>query len=194
MRALTYCVATTIDGFIAEPDRSDPSTSGLLAPPPEYLPHVLAGLPEIVPTHLREPLGIADAEPARFDTVVEGRGSYETGLAAGITNAYAHLEHYVFSRTLTESPDPGVHLVATDPVEKVRELKARPGKGIWLVGGAQLAAALRPEIDELLIKLHPVAAGAGIPLFDGDFRPERFDLVRAEPHPGGIVHLTYRKR
>lgn len=135
-----------------------------------------------------------DAEPQQFDTVVEGRRSYELGLAAGIPNAYAHLEHCVFSRALTASPDPGVRLVATDPVEKVRELKSRPGRKIWSVGGAQLAAALRPEIDELITKLHPVVAGAGVPLFDGDFRPERFELVSADPHPSGIVHLTYRKR
>ncbi|MDA3647713.1 dihydrofolate reductase family protein [Saccharopolyspora indica] len=194
MRKLTYCVATTIDGFIAAPDRSDPSTTGLMEPKPEYLPRLLAELPEIVPTHLREPLGIADVEPKHFDTVVEGRKSYENGLNAGMTNAYAHLRHYVFSRTLTESPDPGVQLVATDPIAKIRELKAEPGKKIWLVGGAKLAAALRPEIDELIIKLNPVVAGAGIPLFDGEFRPEQFDLTSAEPLPGGVVHLTYAKR
>ncbi|RKT85293.1 Dihydrofolate reductase [Saccharopolyspora antimicrobica] len=194
MRKLTYLAAATIDGFIASPDRSDPSSDGLMVPAPEYLPHMLAAFPEIVPTHAREALGIADAEHRHFDTVVEGRRSYEVGLRAGITNAYAHLEHYVFSRTLTESPDPGVRLVATDPVEKIRELKARPGKKIWLVGGAKLAAALRPEIDELIIKLNPVVAGAGIPLFDGEFSPERFDLTSAEPVPGGVVHLTYQKR
>ncbi|MER6991183.1 dihydrofolate reductase family protein [Saccharopolyspora hirsuta] len=194
MRKLTYCVASTIDGFIAAPDRSDPASTGLMEPKPEYLPRLLEELPEIIPTHLREPLGIADAEAKHFDTVVEGRSSYEIGLQAGITNAYAHLKHYVFSRTMTESPDPGVQLVASDPVEKVRELKAEPGKKIWLVGGAKLAAALRPEIDELLIKLNPVVAGAGIPLFDGDFHPEQFDLTSAQPHPGGVVHLTYQKR
>ncbi|MGW1676989.1 dihydrofolate reductase family protein [Saccharopolyspora sp. NPDC002376] len=194
MRKLTYCAAMTIDGFIAAPDRSDPSSTGLMAPTPEYIPALLAELPEIIPTHLREPLGIADVEPKHFDTVVEGRNSYEIGLKAGVTNAYAHLKHYVFSRTLTESPDPGVKLVATDPIEKIRELKAEPGKKIWLVGGAQLAAALRPEIDELIIKLSPVVAGAGIPLFDGEFSPEQFDLTAAEPKPGGVIHLTYQKR
>ncbi|MER7077004.1 Dihydrofolate reductase [Saccharopolyspora kobensis] len=194
MRKLTYLAAATIDGFIASPDRSDQSSNGLMTPTPEYLPHMLAAFPEIVPTHAREALGIAEAEHRHFDTVVEGRRSYEVGLRAGITNAYAHLEHYVFSRTLTESPDPGVQLVATDPVEKIRELKARPGKKIWLVGGAKLAAALRPEIDELIIKLNPVVAGAGIALFDGEFSPEQFDLTSAERIPGGVVHLTYAKR
>ncbi|MEU3275070.1 dihydrofolate reductase family protein [Saccharomonospora sp. NPDC006951] len=192
MRKLTYCVAMTIDGFIAAPDRSDPS-GGLMAPPPEYLPKLLADFPEIIPTHLHEPLGIADAEHKHFDTVVEGRRSYELGLRAGVTNAYSHLEHYVFSTTLTESPDPGVRLVATDPVEKIRELKAGEGKKIWLVGGARLAAALRPEIDELIIKHYPVVAGAGISLFDGEFAPQNLELADTEVCPAGIMHLTYRK-
>src|SRR5690606_29782274 len=132
-----------------DPDRTAPSTTGLLAPPLEHLSRTLAELPEIVPRTCAN-RSHPDAEPQQFDTVVEGRRSYELGLAAGIPNAYAHLEHCVFSRALTASPDPGVRLVATDPVEKVRELKSRPGRKIWSVGGAQLAAALRPEIDELI--------------------------------------------
>lgn len=63
------------------------------------------------------------AEGTPFDTVLEGRRSYEIGLAAGITDAYPHLRHLVSSRTLTESPDPAAELVADDPVATVRELK-----------------------------------------------------------------------
>ncbi|ASR35147.1 deaminase [Prauserella marina] len=194
MRKLTYCVAMTIDGFIAAPDRSDPSGTGLMAPPPEYLPKLLADFPEIVPTQAHEALGIAGAEHKHFDTVVEGRRSYELGLNMGVTNAYSHLKHYVFSTTLAESPDPGVRLVATDPVEKIRELKAEPGKKIWLVGGARLAATLRSEIDELIIKHYPVVAGAGISLFDAEFAPQSYELADTEVCPAGIMHLTYRKR
>ncbi|MCI2418991.1 dihydrofolate reductase family protein [Saccharopolyspora sp. K220] len=194
MRKLTYCVAATIDGYIAAPDGSDPTSSGLMVPDADYLPSLLAEFPEIIPTHVHEALGIADAEHKHFDTVVEGRNSYELGLRAGISNAYAHLRHYVFSRTLKESPDPGVRLVATDPIEKIRELKAEAGKKIWLVGGAKLAAALRPEIDELIIKRYPVVAGAGIPLFDGEFAPQQYNLTNTQVFTSGIMHLTYTKR
>lgn len=100
----------------------------------------------------------------------------------------------MFSRSITETPDPTVEFVSTDPLEKVRELKREPGAGIWLCGGGKLAAALRPEIDELIIKLHPVVAGAGIPLSDGEFSPSRFELADAEPFNSGVLHLTYRKR
>ncbi|MCG6499336.1 dihydrofolate reductase family protein [Kitasatospora sp. A2-31] len=61
--------------------------------------------------------------------------------ALGVT-AYPHLRHYVFSRSLTGSPDAAAEVVSTDPLAKVRELKAHDGKGIWLVGGGELAGAL----------------------------------------------------
>lgn len=32
----------------------------------------------------------------------------------------------------------------------------KDGKDIWLCGGGKLAGALRPEIDVLVVKLHPV--------------------------------------
>ena len=99
----------------------------------------------------------------------------------------------MFSRTITRSPDPTVEF-ATDPIARVRELKQEPGAGIWLCGGGKLAAALRPEIDELVIKLHPIVAGAGIGLFDGEFSPAQFDLVNTQPFTSGVVHLTYTRR
>jgi dihydrofolate reductase len=192
LRTLTYLVASTIDGFIAPPDGSDPSGE-LLGTQGEHMSALVAEYPDIVPVQAREVLGLADTDNKHFDTVVEGRNSYETGLRAGVANAYPHLRHLVFSRTLTESPDPGVELVATDPVERIRELKQEDGKNIWLVGGAGLARSLRSEIDELMVKLHPVAAGAGIPLFGGEFRPQRFRLVHSQAFDSGVLHLTYRK-
>jgi dihydrofolate reductase len=48
----------------------------------------------------------------------------------------------------------------------VRELKRRPGQDLWRCGGAQLAGALLPEIDELVLKVNPLLAGDGIRLLD----------------------------
>jgi len=191
MRTLTYYVATTIDGFIAEPDGADP-TGSLFHVDPEALQHIIEHYPETLPTPAREALGVTDPG-ARFDTVLEGRRSYQVGLDAGMTNAYAHLRHLVFSRTLQHSPDPGVELVATDPAATVEQLKAETGGGIWLVGGAELAAALYEEIDELVLKVNPVTAGAGIPLFAGraGSSRRRFALTDHTTLPSGVTVLTY---
>jgi dihydrofolate reductase len=45
---------------------------------------------------------------------------------------------------------------------------------LWLCGGGRPAAALLPEIDELIIKSYPVVAGGGVPAFSGAFRPTSF--------------------
>lgn len=191
MRKLTYLVASTIDGYITGPAGDNPDFFLLEG---DHGDALRAEFPEVLPTHARPLLGLADTPNKRFDTVLQGRGSYEIGLREGITNAYRHLRSIVFSRTMTAGPDPTVELVDTDPVAKVRELKREDGMGIWLCGGGTLAAALRPEIDELIIKLHPVVAGAGIPLFGGEFSPERYELADTQVFGSGVVHLTYVKR
>ncbi|GAB1510966.1 dihydrofolate reductase family protein [Actinophytocola sp. KF-1] len=191
MRTLTYYIATSIDGYIAEPDGADPSAS-LFTVGEDYLAHVVAHYPETLPTPARHALGVTDPG-TRFDTVLEGRRSYQVGLAAGVTNAYAHLRHLVFSRTLGKSPDPGVDVVAADPVDTVRRLKNEDGRGIWLVGGAELAGALYHEIDELVLKVNPVTAGTGIPLFAGKNEPGRRRFTRSDhvTLDSGVTFLTY---
>ncbi|MFF2114241.1 deaminase [Rhodococcus sp. ACS1] len=192
MRKLVYYVATTIDGFIAGADGSDPSGT-VFELEGDHMPAMIAEYPETVPTHVRAAMGI-DAPNRHFDTLLMGRASYQPGLDLGVTSPYAHLRQYVFSTTITESPDPDVQIVSGDPIEKVRELKKEDGKDIWLCGGGKLAAAVQPEVDELRIKLNPVAIGTGIPLFDGEFDPQRFRLTSTRAFESGMIFLTYVRR
>ncbi|OHV28542.1 deaminase [Parafrankia soli] len=195
MRKLVYLVASTVDGFVAGPDGADPTGPGGFWPvPQDYLEHLVAEYPETLPGPARAALGVT-APGTHFDTVLEGRRSYETGLRAGVTNAFPHLRHLVFSRTLTTSPDPGVELVATDPVTTAQELKRQDGKDVWLVGGGTLAGVLYPEIDELVVKLGPLTLGTGIPLFSGaaPFDPKRWELADHTALKSGALFLTYRR-
>ena len=67
--------------------------------------------PETLPVQARAALGVTG--PGReFDTVVEGRRSYQVGLAAGVPDAYPHLRHLVLSRTLAAASDSAIELVA----------------------------------------------------------------------------------
>ncbi|MCM2413896.1 dihydrofolate reductase family protein [Streptomyces sp. RKAG290] len=193
MRKLVYFIASTLDGFIAGPDGADPSgPDGFWPIPEDYVGHLIAEYPETLPGPARTALSIT-AEGTRFDTVLEGRRSYEIGLKAGLTDAYPHLRHIVFSRTLGESPDPAVEVVAADPVARVKELKDEEGKDIWLVGGAELAASLYSEIDRLVIKQSPLTIGAGIPLFSrkATFDPQSWTLTDHTVLGSGVVFLTY---
>lgn len=168
MRALSYLVATTLDGFIAAPDGADPSSFWPVTP--DYLDHLTEHFPETLPGQARAVLGL-DGPGRQFDTVIEGRRSYEIGLAAGVADAYPHLRHLVVSTTLETTADPAVELVSEDPVVRVRELKKEDGAGIWLVGGASLASSLIEEIDRLVLKIAPMTLGAGIPLWGRDAAP-----------------------
>ncbi|MGH8965526.1 MAG: dihydrofolate reductase family protein [Actinomycetes bacterium] len=194
MRKLTYFVASTIDGYIAAPDGGDPSgPDGFFVREGGHIDAIFTDYSDILPAPAREALGI-NPPIKLFDTVVEGRGSYEIGLRAGVPDAYPHLRHYVFSRSITENPHaPNVRFVASDPREKVPELKQQEGKKIWLVGGSKIANTLRPEIDELIVKLHPVVAGSGIPLFTGEFAPQRFTLTEQRTFDSGVLFLTYTR-
>lgn len=196
MRKLVYLVASTLDGFVAGPDGADPTgPGGFWTPSEDYVRHLIEVYPETLPGPARAALGVT-AEGTHFDTVVEGRHSYEVGLAAGVTNAYPHLRHLVFSRTLTESPDPAVELVADDPVTTIRDLKGAAGKDIWLVGGGGLAGALHGEIDRVILKLSPLTIGTGIPLFGraATFVPTAWELTDHTAIPGGAVFLSYDRK
>lgn len=193
MRKLVYYVATTLDGFIAGPDGGDPSGQAYFPVTRDLVQFIIANYPETLPAPARQALGI-DGPPLVFDTVVEGRSSYEIGLAGGLTNAYPHLRHIVFSRTMTTSPDPDVQIVASDPADFVRDLKSSSGADIWLVGGGKIAAALLPEIDRLVIKQNPSVIGSGVPLFDGPFAPHHFQPVDQLLLDGGVRILTYERR
>src|SRR5260370_17608201 len=74
---------------------------------------------------------------------------------------------YVFSRTLQAIDDPSVELVAGDAVEFVRDLKRRPGKGICLMGGGELAQSLLAAdlVDQIGLNIHPILLGSGTPPF-----------------------------
>ncbi len=164
MRKLTYFVACSIDGFIGGPD----GDASFMVPfvDEEFFEFLKSEYPETLPTHGRRPLGIDDLPNKRFDTIVQGRASYDLALKEGVTSPYAHLREYVASRTLTESPDPNVEIISTDLVGRVRELKAEDSAfGIYLCGGSAVAGELVDEVDELVVKTYPVVLGTGMPMF-----------------------------
>lgn len=191
MRKLTYWVGSTIDGFIAGPGGEID-----FYPVGEDLVRFMATeYPEVLPTHIREQMGIAEAPNRSFDTIVMARGTYDPALEVGITNPYAHMRHYVVSNSIVESPDPAVEIVSGDVLGKIRELKQEDGDlGIYLAGGGNLAGQLLPEIDALMVKVYPTVAVTGVPLFAGGFQPTQFTLTGHRFFDGGTAVLTYARQ
>ncbi|GAA0308525.1 dihydrofolate reductase family protein [Streptomyces polychromogenes] len=190
MRKLTYFVATTVDGFIGAPDGDADFMYAYVDQ--EFLGHLIAEYPETIAAAGRAHLGLADVAPKRFDAVIMGRGTYEPGLKAGMTSPYGHFrEQYVVSRSLTEAPAGDVRLISGDIAAHVRELKARDGLGIWLCGGADLAAQLADEIDEYVVKTYPVVAGTGMPMSRTGFGVRELELTGCTAFGGGQVVTSY---
>jgi dihydrofolate reductase len=188
LRKLTYYIGVTLDGFVAGPaDEFD-----FLPIEPDVTAAINAEQPETVPGAFRDAAGLAGTPNKRFDTVLMGRGTYEVVLKTGLTDPYPHLKTYVYSGTLA-AEDERVTVVAHDPAAHVRGLKNQEGLDIWLCGGGRLAATLRDEIDELVLKRYPLVIGSGRPLFDGPFRPNRFTQTQTQVFESGAVVSTYGK-
>jgi dihydrofolate reductase len=193
LRKLTYFVACSLDGFIGDP--AGDASAMLTFIDEEYLEFLRAEYPETMPTHGRRAFGFDDLQNRRFDTIIQGRASYDLALKEGITSPYAHLRQYVASRTLAESPDPQVEIVSEDLVGTIRELKAEEsGLDIYLCGGSQIAGALFDEIDELVIKAYPVVYGTGMPMFGQGSAVTEFTLDGVRAFGNGVVVRTYSRK
>nr|WP_280841641.1 dihydrofolate reductase family protein [Micromonospora sp. A200] len=186
MRKLVYLVGVSLDGRIAGPgDELDFYHVG-----ESLRDFITAEYPETLPGFARQAWGVDGAPNRRFDAAVMGGATYGAGLAQGISSPYPHLRQYVVSSTLS-SPDPAVEITGGDVRRLARRLKAERGLDIWLCGGGRLAQQLIAEIDELVLKVYPVVAGAGVPLFGDRFSPAHFTLASARPLADGTVILTY---
>ncbi|MEE1740036.1 dihydrofolate reductase family protein [Streptomyces sp. BE147] len=193
MRKLTYFIACSIDGFIGDP-QGDASTMYPFVSE-EFLGFLTSGYPETIAVQGREAHGLQDAKHGHFDTVIQGRSSYQLALDMGITSPYGHLREFVASRTLAESPDANVEIISEGLVARVRELKAEDSElDIWLCGGSQLAGELLDEIDELVIKTYPLVYGSGMPMFGSDFAVTEFTLEDVRSFENGVLVRTYGRK
>jgi dihydrofolate reductase len=185
VRKLVYYVGMSIDGYIAAPDGS----ADFYPVTPDVIDFITTEYPDTLPTHVRTQLGV-DVPNPNFDVGIQGRTTFQPALDIGVTSPYAHLQQLLVSTTAT-SADPAVEVVPTGVVDRIRELKAQDGKDIWLIGGSRLAGSLLAEIDALVLKVYPVVAGAGVPLFTAGFSPTSFTLTSTRSLESGTVVLHY---
>lgn len=74
----------------------------------------------------------------------------------------------------------------------MEERKQKPGKNIWICGGAAVVQPLIREnlIDRYDISIIPTILGGGIPLFPDGMVEKRLHLTYTE-NANGIVRLIY---
>ena len=176
MRTVTYGAACSLDGFIA-------ATDGAL----DWL-------------HFsRDVEAFNAAYWTTVDTVLMGRKTWDVGLEMAARSGreapppMPGITTWVFSRTLAPGPVPGATIVPDDVAEFVRDLRRKPGKGICIMGGGELAQSLFAAdlIDEVGLNIHPIILGAGIPFFRDPGRRVALTLKESRTIDGGCVLATY---
>ena len=171
-RRIVVHIATSADGFIARPDGDLDWLTSRPAPEGFY--------------------GI-EAFMRSVDTMVLGRKTYDASLRLG-AKFDSKSRTVVFSRQSPPADAPaGVEFLREAVGDFVRDLRAQPGKDIWLMGGGELIASFLDEraIDEFVISVVPVFIGEGIPLIAHRHRHVPLDLRSVERFGDGLVQLHY---
>jgi dihydrofolate reductase len=176
MTKLIYYTATTLDGFIADPDdsldwlfRQDQDEQG--------------------------PMGY-DEFIAGIGAIVMGATTYEWVLAhtdrTGEQWAY-DMPAWVLTHRDLKPPTPDADVrFASGGVREVHDAMAAAaeGKDLWVVGGGDLVGQFADAglLDEVAVSIAPVTLGSGRPLL-----PRRYDLELVETaRNGAFVTARYR--
>ena len=138
------------------------------------------------------------------DALLLGRLTYE-GFAAAWptmkdTGAFGErmnsIKKYVVSSTLKNPTWNNTTVIAGDPVEEIRKLRAQPGKDLLLSGSGTLVRSLIPHdlIDEFRLMVHPIVLGKGKRLFHGDEPQRVLQLTGVKQFPTGVTVLAYEPK
>lgn len=131
-----------------------------------------------------------------IDTVLMGRNTYHqiTAELSPDNWIYSDFTTYVITHNSCTSTE-NIRFTDTDSEELVKCLKQRPGKDIWICGGADLVGQLMSEdlIDMYYITVIPTLLGAGTRLFKNEHPEIKLHLVRTQSY-NGMTELIYTKR
>lgn len=100
-------------------------------------------------------------------------------------------DKFVFSSQNRQ--DEKATFIGSDIVNQVMEIKKQGGKDIWLYGGASLIKTFIHSglIDIYRISVHPIALGAGKPLFEDLKERIALKLIKTNIFKSGVVQLIY---
>ncbi len=127
-------------------------------------------------------------------TVLMGRKTYDKVLEFG-DYPYKDKRSIIFTRQdtslqVTDKPE----FVSGDIVKFTDSLRRSESDDVWLVGGSQIIRLFLEQdlIDEIILSIHPVILGNGIPLFDRIKKEVRMELINDVSFESGLVQLYYR--
>ena len=142
-------------------------------------------------------------QDSQADALLVGRQTFEdfrgywpkqTEDATGVTDYLNRVAKYVVSSTMTDPEWPNSTVLTGDPIERIKELKAQPGKDIVLTGSISLAHAVIAGgvVDEYRLFVYPTVQGRGRRLFpDGTTIPKLALVEPPKSFKSGITLLRY---
>lgn len=175
MRKIKLFIATSLDGFIAQPNDD------------------LSFLKTVEKEG--EDYGYA-AFTSTIDTIIIGRKTYDYVVKEIGASHYDNGKRDVYVITSTERPNNGrIEFHTGNLSDLVTTLKSQDGKDIYCDGGAQVIHELLKNdlIDEMTISIVPILVGNGTRLFK-DGRPEQLlEFVSAKTYDTGLTQLYYKR-
>jgi dihydrofolate reductase len=137
-----------------------------------------------------------------IDTIFVGRKTYEQSLTFE-EYPYKGKKVYVFTHNAEVEKEKkkkkntsDVEYIDDDIPGFVRRLiqQSVGDKDIWLVGGGEMVSIfLNAElIEEIIISVHPIILGSGIPLFKNIKKRINLRLLDSIPFESGLMQLCYR--
>jgi dihydrofolate reductase len=184
----------SLDGVVQAPGGPEEDTDGGFA-------HGGWSMPYFDPDTMGS---VYDEVLSATDALLFGRRTWQTMAAAWPERAgdpFADrlnaMPKYVASRTLTGSDltwSGSTLLPADDAIGAVRDLRARDGKALLVMGSSALAAQLVEHdlVDEYRLMIEPILLGGGKRVFPGDGRARPLELVSTTTAATGVLICTYR--
>ncbi|MCD5419162.1 dihydrofolate reductase family protein [Rhodococcus pyridinivorans] len=136
------------------------------------------------------------------DGLLLGRRTFEdmrgywphlTDDATGISDYLNGVQKYVVSTTMTDPQWQNATILSEDSIERIRELKAQPGRDIVTTGSIMLCHAMIEAgiVDEYRLFVYPVVQGRGRRLFPDGYEVPRLKLLDAKSFRNGITYSRY---
>ncbi|KAJ3038724.1 Dihydrofolate reductase 2 [Rhizophlyctis rosea] len=171
MRKLTCFIAASLDGYIARKD----DTFDWLYTNGDY------GYKAYI---------------SNIDTIITGRKTWDAVTKSMPGPHYPDHQIYIITHNTSPSPahTPSNAQYTSEAFPPfIRSLLAKPGKDIWLLGGGELVKTCLEEdlLDELIISIHPITLGEGIPLFRECNKQVKWKVVETHAYNSGLVQIRY---
>jgi dihydrofolate reductase len=130
-----------------------------------------------------------------IDTIIVGRKSYDQSLTSD-DYPYKGKSVYVFTRKKIRknNNEQDVEYIDTNIQDFVTSLTQSIGKDIWLIGGGEIVSVLLNAglVDEIILSIHPIILGTGIPLLRDIQKEVNLKLENSLSFDSGLTQLYYK--